>query len=135
MPKFRPRLNTVREENKGKPINPSRRIEHIQARYAHLPHPKLNANTLYRPILRPSSTKRAIKPRGNSWNLFLKELNRPASIKHYRKYTESMKPMKPKIRPKTKRVPTLYLPRTTEQENIELLKKELKKNGILGSKI
>lgn len=62
MPKFRPRLRTLRESNhptktqkkKGKHSN---KLQNIQLRYSHIPIEKYNKNTLYTPTPRPNLKK------------------------------------------------------------------------------
>ena len=132
MPKFRPRLNTVSEHSNQKrktarQNKPSRKIENIRLRYSKLPNAKLNANTLYRPRPKFTAKRKQIKPRGASWNLFLKELNRPVPRKSLRKYHESLKPLQLPVQ--VSKPPKLRFPRTTEKQNRNLLNAELKKDS------
>jgi len=131
MPKFRPRLNTVREHANQKrktarQIKPSRKIENIRLRYSKIPNPKLSSNTLYRPSPKYTAKRKQVKPTGHSWNMFLRELNQPVTRRSFQKYHESLKPVQLPVQ--VSRPPKLRFSRTTEKENRNLLNAELNKS-------
>lgn len=128
MRKFRPTLRTVIESGNHKKQRFATKLQDIQRRYSHIPNTRSNRNTLYvpKPILKRTK-QNPIQPSGNSWNLMIEELKRPMPKKtSYRKYTESMKPVRPVHSKLIK--PLLKHRITTKNENIRLLQKEVNRS-------
>ena len=144
MPKFRPRLRTSQEDARltktQKNLKTNKKIQNIHLRYSHIPIARSSQNTLYSPLRnlkRTKQTKRKpIQPSGSSWELMLKELNKPfLKKKSNRKYHETMKPVS--IHSKTRK-PVLKHRVTTTKENVSALEKELARDNRLeplGTKI
>lgn len=137
MPKFRPRLRTVREsgnkKTKTKKAPIPHKLNHLRLRYSHVSNSSFNKKSLYRPTPIVKKKTKPISPSGNGWNLLTQELKKPSPKRiSVKKYNESL-PFKPRTETRKVTKPKLRFRPTTEKENRNALQREM--NRPLGSKI